>query len=708
MRDFKIMKEAPKVEKYPPASENRPALLKEAIYLDTETSHTDEATGWIYQWSFSFNGLLCYGRKPTELLYKMEAIAKANNLDHDTKCLVLVHNLSYDIQYLKDYFLEYYQTEDFKILAVAPHKFISFECGPWIFRCTYKLSNRSLAKWGSDLGIKSTKKKGLIDYSVIRYQDTRLTRSDWIYMFFDVLALEECVKKQMELEGDNLSTLPLTSTAYVRRDSRREYKKNYKRNRKYFLDSAMDVSLYKSLHTAFAGGLVHGNRFVADTVISGPIGHGDFTSMYPSEQVAEERGYPCGKFGLLYRRKEGKSFTFEDLDKWTLDHCTIIIIAFHDLEVKEGITLPYAQLSKFKDGKLHDVKNIISDNGRILKMSGTSIVSLTELDLKWIRKQYTFTYQILKVWAAPRGPVPDWLERTVKKYFYQKSHLKAEVKKAEAAGDDIKARETKISLSKAKGLLNGIYGMTATNPVRTDVHMDEDGNWTTDRLTDDIIKEKLEKYYESKSHFMTYALGIYCTALARNKLMTFVETIGYDNFIYADTDSIFFFNEDPAVMQRIVALNNQLQEHAEKVGAYIEVDGKKVFFDHFDIEEDNITEFKFLHAKAYAYNHNGKLHATIAGVSEYGRKGNTRVKELGSIENLKHGKTFTDCGGTRCVYVERKPTVLDINGHITELASSAIILETEKTMNGLIAKDEQFMFTEIIFDEEVENTLNGN
>ena len=65
------------------------------------------------------------------------------------------------------------------------------------------------------------------------------------------------------------------------------------------------------------------------------------------------------------------------------------------------------------------------------------------------------------------------------------------------------------------------------------------------------------------------------------------------------------------------------------------------------------------------------MHVTIAGVQKKGRNGHTRIKELGSIDELKHGKVFRDCGGTRCVYIEKN----DITN------SCAIILNTEKTLS---------------------------
>ena len=82
------------------------------------------------------------------------------------------------------------------------------------------------------------------------------------------------------------------------------------------------------------------------------------------------------------------------------------------------------------------------------------------------------------------------------------------------------------------------------------------------------------------------------------------------------------------------------------------------------------------------------MHVTIAGVQKKGRNGNTRIKELGNIDELKAGKVFRDCGGTRCVYIEKN--------NITN--SCAIILNTEKTLSS--ACDNLLFEDYMIGDEE--------
>jgi hypothetical protein len=135
---------------------------------------------------------------------------------------------------------------------------------------------------------------------------------------------------------------------------------------------------------------------------------------------------------------------------------------------------------------------------------------------------------------------------------------------------------------------------------------------------------------------------------------------------------------------------------------YIELDGKKEYFNQFEDEKEDIRSFRFLHAKCYSYEtmeevtvkdkktkeekkvKKLQLHATIAGVKQLGRNGNNRIKELGSINNLEGDKKFYDCGGTSCTYVAGLPDIVIINGHETEVASAAIIKNVDKTLTAEI------------------------
>lgn len=684
----------------PTRKKNKHALLYYPVFVDTETSkHIEKnekgkvtvAYGWIYVYGLEFAGVYKEGRTPTELIQDLEEIRDYYGCTKEgTHLVIYIHNLSFDIQYLKDFLIQRYH--DFDMLAIATHKFITFSCDAFEFRCSFKLSNRSLEKWANDLGVENRKAVGEIDYTETHYQTEPLSENQHHYLKQDVFTLRDCVMEQMRIFGDTLQTIPLTSTGYVRRITRKNFRKG-KGNVEKFRKTALTPETYSYCRKEFSGGMTHGNRFYAGKIVKGNIKHADFDSHYPTQQRARIYGFPSSRFSLVHSihdRLRGKTWTIKQLLELAHDRCILVEIAIRDMTVKDGVTLPYAQLSKFVDGKQKDWKRPIVDNGRILKTYGTSIVILNEIDLTIINEDYNFSYEIFTIYAASRGPVPEYIKETVDHFYSEKTRLKKEVnrlKKEKAPDDKIRAADKDLLL--VKQMLNSIYGMTATSSVRANITMDTTGNWSEEIITADVLAEKLDTYYHNYNSFNPYQLGCWTTALARYQLWYVVKyIIGYENFLYCDTDSAFYIST-PEIEERLKAYNERIHNAALEHGAYITLDdGTVKAYDKFDYDEtENITEFVFLHAKAYAYVDDGKLKCVIAGVPDI-TNGVTREEELGSIENFESGFCFKINGGTRAIYTESLPHIITENGYRIELASSCLIENTEKTLHDELGKKE--------------------
>ena len=698
--------EQPRVPAVLPGTKKKRPLLAEAVYLDTETSHnydpeTGEGHTWIYQWAFRWCRQTCIGRSVSELLDALDRIDEANGLTkYEMRCVVYIHNASYDLSYLMPFLRARYGPFE-HMIATSPHKIITLEVGPWEFRCSYRLANRSLYKWGKDLGIKHGKKKGLIDYDVLRYPDTKLTRRDWIYQIYDVLALEECVLRELEAEGDTLRSIPLTSTGYIRRHGRKLAKAA--KDWKEFSKTRLDVPTYKALRFSFAGGLTHGNRFFISKTVRGTIRHRDFRSMYPTELAARPE-FPSGPWFKVYEYEEGVRFSWDRYEEWKKEHCLLVTAVVGNLELKKGETLPYLQYSKCVLGEAPGWKATVKDNGRVIKAVGCTVLTFTDIDWDIIRRQYTFVVEpmIISVTASVRGSIPPYLRELVDIYYKEKSWFKNQVNRLkEQKASDAEIQDADTSLTKSKNRLNGIYGMTATDPVRLDYEIsDVSWKWTHQQLDSNIIDEKLEKFYNSRNSFMRYQIGCWVTTLARKDLLDMYYLITTDEdgtrhperFLYGDTDSIFY-QSTPEVEERIEAENRRRYERAIREGYFVEVDGETITYDAFELEThknaitgkkcvEDIREFRFLHAKAYAYvTEDNELHVTVAGVSARDAKGYTREQELGNIENLKEGFVFKRCGSTTSVYLIGEPEVVNIDGHRVETAGGCVLLPTTKTLH---------------------------
>ena len=107
--------------------------------LDTETSHSDLETTWIYQWAIKLKNLYVYGRKPSELIDFLIRTAEHYKLSEDRKIICYIHNAAYDIQYLKHYLKQYDPKVHF--LTLDAHAIIICDILGFRILCSYKLTN---------------------------------------------------------------------------------------------------------------------------------------------------------------------------------------------------------------------------------------------------------------------------------------------------------------------------------------------------------------------------------------------------------------------------------------------------------------------------------------------------------------------------------------------------------------------------------------
>lgn len=667
-------------------------LLPVPMFLDTETSNNhnkDFPRAWIYQWCVDYDGIAIAGRKPREFIDLLKIFKARYNLCDTRQLVIYVHNLSYDITYLQDYLQEFGEC---KILALKPHKYLTFEVDGFMFKCSYLLSNRSLSAWCDFMQTDIHKVDGGIDYQAIRYQDTELTYNDWFYMVNDVYALKECYIKMNTMHDDDIASVPLTNTGYVRRDARKEFRKDNK-NRKQFMQSRLSPELFLLFRSEFGGGLTHGNRFLVNKIVRGKIEHYDFKSHYPSQQQMSYA--PATQFEHYFDSEQHENnLSLSELGKLCREYCCLIEITFENLYIKDGITLPCISEHKCFEGRRSEIQFYVdkdfklrgSDNGRVMYMRGYTTLVLTELDIKWVMKQYTFDgYRVENLYTAERGYFPEYMRNVISEYF------------------NIKENAEGIQRDKAKNNLNSVYGMSATNPIRADVSYNFDTQEWKESLDMSLenIESKLDKFYKSRNSFMAYQLGCYTTSHARDKLLTMVEKVGYENFIYGDTDSLFFIGTKEN-LQAIAEYNRKAVDYCKSHELYTtNRKGGISYYGTFEDEKDNIKEFKFLHAKCYAFvDIEDKLHVTIAGISKKGRNGNTIENELGSLLALDDSMTFYDCGGTTSEYIYRdKPALEVIDGHLTEHASGCIIWNCEKHLSQLPYFNTNLIESEDLFYE---------
>ena len=685
------------------------------IYLDIETSnnHAEDPADlrcWIVSIQVLFNGEYTLYRDVDECISWFRSLYKKYRLsttaDLQKRMICYIHNASYEASYLIPYIQEL--PGESSGIILKPNKYLTFTQGCFEFRCSYLLSGMSLEKWSQEMDIEHKKKVGLYDYDKEIYPDSELTDDEQMYDEYDVRAMDECLMKTLAYNKDDLSTVPYTSTGFVRRDLRRSCTEDRYYRDNYFRRSQLDGDLYDAMLKSFAGGYTHCNRFIRGKVIKGKIGHRDFKSHYPT-QLACRDTFPIGKPHVIYDIYHNDySMSIEDILAESPKFCTMSIIRFSSAcLVDKHISMPFLQYSKCYEAHFD---NCYQDNGRVLSAKGEWVMYLDNLTLQILNEQYNLTYTVLKVWEMKAGRVPDCIVSVIDKYFKGKSDNKNLVHElTEKYGKlDERTREAEFCLVQDKKKLNAIYGCCATNPLRNElVCSGEDYQFSYAVRYDDpdVIEEGLDKFYGKRNNFLPYQIGVWTTAMARFELYEYIKSIGYDKCLYCDTDSIFYIKDD-YTEQAIEALNAEKRKTAHFVTLN---NGKREYYDEFTSEPDCLA-FKGLHSKCYGVVTDKGLELTIAGVPSrtlVGMDGDipiyvTREEELAgeetdpvkALNNLDYDFKFHVNTGVCVLYIgaegydtKRSPSTIMVNGHKVKTAGGCVIRKVEERLVKETADD---------------------
>ena len=197
--------------------------------FDIETSSfyiDDKKQGCMYVWQFGINGHCIVGRTWSDFLDLMENLEYYLGLNLGQRLIVYVHNLSYEFQWIHDYF------EWDSVFCLDNRKPIYARTKTGIeFRCSYLLSGYSLAKLGENLTTYKVRKLvGDLDYKLIRTPKTPLSDKELQYCINDVLVVMAYIQECKEVEKC-IGNIPLTKTGYVRRYCRKHCLGNYKRSK---------------------------------------------------------------------------------------------------------------------------------------------------------------------------------------------------------------------------------------------------------------------------------------------------------------------------------------------------------------------------------------------------------------------------------------------------------------------------------------------
>ena len=641
-----------------------------------EKRETDDKRALMYVWQIAINGHVIIGRTWEQFIELCNDISSRLGLGDDRRIIIWVHNLAFEFQFLKDYF------QWKKVFAVSTRKPIYALTTTGIeFRCSYILSNLSLANVGLSLKkYKVLKLVGNLDYELVRHNKTPLDPEKEIpYIINDVLVVSAYIKEAIEEAQNDITRLPLTATGYCRNFTRknclgikddRQYQKYHKMIERLTISSLEELQQMKR---AFCGGFTHcSTRHSMKTLTN--VDSFDFTSAYPFALVSEK--FPMSK-GKIVEIK-----TAEEMKKYLKLYCCIFDIKLI------GVTPKVINENYISASKCFELKNGILNNGRVVSADELAI-TITEVDFEIIKRFYNWDNMQIGVFRIYKK---DYLPREI-----IMSILKLYSDKTTLRGVDGK----EDFYTKAKQLLNSIYGMMVTNPVMPLHEYDNNEGWKT---TEKDAQKELDKYNKSKKRFLFYPWGIYTTAYIRRALASGILSFG-DDYIYSDTDSIKCVNSAKH-MDYINRYNSLAEKKLRTVSKHYNIPfemfapktikGEVKMLGVWDMETEKTgpwKKFKSLGAKRYMIlTADNKLTITVSGVNKkygapylekkYGKDGafeaftNELIIPAEYTGKLTHYYLDSGYTGTVCDYLGNEISYKCKSGIYLEKASYSFSMET--------------------------------
>lgn len=604
--------------------------------FDIEATNLDDIEqAFMYVWQFAIGKDVIIGRYWDEFITCLHNIIDV--LDDTEYLVIYVHNLSYEFSFLKGI----YDFSNDEIFAIDMRKVLKATMfNHFELRCSYLQTNMSLREFTHKYNVEH-KKLDDFKYSKKRYPWSKLTKKELDYMINDVLGLVEAIEEEMRIDGDNLYTIPMTSTGCVRRMAKRRMQ-SFNYNQLHNMLPSYEV--YEMLSEAFRGGNTHANRYYADRIIEN-VSSADRSSSYPDCQVNDK--YPMTEFYI-----EDKDVTLD----WVLDliykykKAVIFRVAFTNIRLKDDLRgVPYLSRDKSRS-----VLNGYYDNGRILSADYLE-TTLTDIDFKIILEEYIWDdCKPIKVANASYGYLPRQIRDLNKELYKNKTELKG------VDGQD-------IYYMKSKNLLNSIYGMSVQRPVKQSI-IYEDGYF---KLDDKDEEEILLKNY--RRAFMSYARGVWTTAHARYRLEEGIRLAGH-RFVYCDTDSVKYTGDIDWT-----SYNQERIRISKKNGAYAKDSKGKMHYMGVFEQEETYPRFKTLGAKKYCgEDAEGHLHLTLAGVSK--KLGAEELEERGGLESFKDGFIFIKGGGNEAKYNDNIDIKIKVDNHILEIKDNLYIKASVYTL----------------------------
>lgn len=571
------------------------------VSFDIETSSfrnaDNEKCAIMYIWMLGIFGFCVCGRTWDEYMIAYHKICSFfRTCGNKRHILCYIHVASFDFQFLRKHhdFIKVFATDTHMPLYAITNE--GFE-----FRCSYRLSGLSLDKVAKNLKFHTINKMvGDLDYRLIRHSQTPLSPEEMRYCVHDVKVVNAYIAECISDENEDITQIPLTNTGYVRRECRNRCfaTPNYHELMKQLVLTPEEYFLCAD---AFMGGYVHSNPRNTHVTLYDVMPF-DIKSSYPTRMIAEK--YPMSE------PKHASINTWSDFKYYLANYCCVFNITIKNIKPRYHYDY-YLSASKCKIiGKRQ------LSNGRVV-WADELTVSITNVDFDIIE----YMYQIIPTNCSihefiyfEMDYLPTPIVKCVVDFFKQKTEL-----------DGIP--DKKAEYNRAKRMVNSMYGMCATKPIKpvityTDHEWGKKDYSKRHEIAPEIIKA-INDYNNSYSRFLYYPWAVFITAYSRHAIWEAIIESG-DDHVYTDTDSEkclhfsahaeFYAQYNERIQKRLeiaCKVHGIPKEHIRPRTPA----GDEKRLGVFEIDGEMCSMFKTNGAKRYIYIQDKQLHVVASGVS---------------------------------------------------------------------------------------------
>ena len=579
---------------------------KRLICFDIETTHTIDAEGRDLLITWHWQAM--YQDTPdSEMNYItwdswQECLNGLTKLCEGKTTICYVHNLSYETEAIIRNLCGH---EISGLFAPDTHKVLKFTMDDILeFRCSYYLTNKSLALCGADVNLPKLE----MDYSLERLPGCKLSEDEERYCRRDVEIMVLKIRQLEKQENMCFTDFPLTNTGFLRTECRAAMKKNPV-NRKKFFKNRMSAKEYLLCREAFSGGYTHANYLYAGKVIANVDSY-DFGSAYPFAMLVHK--YPTRWHWVRPEKVTMKDLLF--MLRPSNDMCFIGEFTLRGSDGEKVVCktantyLSYSKCDcRYQDTSGNIVDDTILDNGRIQSATQINTV-LTSLDLDIVLETYTVgEIKVNRFMWSNMEYLPDELLTCMLKYYERKQTLKG-----------VSGQEE--NYMKAKNRVNSFYGMMVTALLHDTIELDgtEWKRVLLDYNNLPTVQEQLDIFYKSYNSFLSYQVGVFVPNWTRYHLWKDIIIPNDKRVVYCDTDSAKVINKDlclPSINRYNAWATSVRHSRLTQLGYESDFPDLGIF--DYETSSGSYQGFLTWGAKKYLVKDaTGKFKMTVAGLSK--------------------------------------------------------------------------------------------